>query len=133
MAKKKTHGPVRVIRIIASWLVALLVFFPILWMVLTSFKSELDAFSMPPHFLFAPTLDNYREILARANYLHYAWNSIVTAGGATILGMLVAVPAAYAFAYHPTRRTKDVLLWMLSTKMLPGVGVLVPIYLSTLR
>jgi len=127
--KKPQRRLARTIRAIASWVVALVVFFPILWMLLTSFKSELDAFSMPPHFLFRPTLENYEQILARANYLHYAWNSIVTAGGATILGMIVAVPAAYAFAYHPTKRTKDVLLWMLSTKMLPGVGVLVPIYL----
>ncbi|HWL89584.1 MAG TPA: hypothetical protein VNO21_27460, partial [Polyangiaceae bacterium] len=119
----------RTIRSIAAWIVAFAMFFPILWMLLTSFKSELDAFSMPPRFAFEPTLENYRTIFARANYMHYAWNSVAAAGGATVLGMLVAVPAAYAFAFHPTARTRSTLLWMLSTKMLPGVGVLVPIYL----
>ncbi|WP_394846537.1 carbohydrate ABC transporter permease [Pendulispora brunnea] len=119
----------RNIRTVAAWAVGFAMFFPILWMLLTSFKTELDAFHMPPSFFFTPTLENYATILERANYMHYAWNSIVTAGGATVLGMVVAVPAAYAFAYHPTKRTRGTLLWMLSTKMLPGVGVLVPIYL----
>ena len=119
----------RGLRIALAWLLALLVFSPIAWMLLTSFKTELAAFSMPPQWLFRPTLENYREIFARANYLHYALNSILTAGGATVLGMLLAVPAAYAFAFHPTRHTRGLLLWMLSTKMLPAVGVLVPVYL----
>jgi sorbitol/mannitol transport system permease protein len=117
------------LRAVCAWLVGLLLFFPILWMVLTSFKTELGAFSMPPEFLFTPTLENYREIMERNDYLHFAWNSLVTSGGATLLGMLVAVPAAYSFAFHPTRRTQGILSWMLSTKMLPAVGVLVPIYL----
>lgn len=117
------------VRAICAWLVALIIFFPILWMVLTSFKTELGAFAFPPQFLFTPTLENYREILERNNYLHFAWNSLITSGGATVFGMLVSVPAAYSFAFHPTRRTQGTLMWMLSTKMLPGVGVLVPIYL----
>ncbi len=112
-----------------GWLAAGLMFFPIFWMVLTSFKTELGAFSMPPALFFEPTLENYEEILERTNYLHYAWNSIVISGGATLLGMLLAVPAAYAFAFHPDKRTHGILMWMLSTKMLPSVGVLVPIYL----
>ncbi|ADO69864.1 carbohydrate ABC transporter permease [Stigmatella aurantiaca] len=117
------------LRAIASWVVALIVFFPILWMVLTSFKTELEAFAMPPEFVFRPTLENYREIMERSDYMHFAWNSLLTSGGSTLLGMLVAVPAAYGFAFHPTLRTRGTLMWMLSTKMLPGVGVLVPIYL----
>ena len=117
------------LRAICAWIVAMIVFFPIFWMVLTSFKTELGAFSMPPELFFRPTLENYREIMERTHYLHYAWNSVVTSGGATLLGMMVAVPAAYAFAFHPGQRTRGALMWMLSTKMLPGVGVLVPIYL----
>ncbi|WP_224242380.1 carbohydrate ABC transporter permease [Hyalangium gracile] len=116
-------------RAVGAWLVALIIFFPIFWMVLTSFKTELEAFSMPPDLFFGPTLENYREIFERTQYLHYAWNSLLTSGGATLLGMLVAIPAAYSFAFHPSARTRGTLMWMLSTKMLPGVGVLVPIYL----
>ncbi|MBM7117477.1 carbohydrate ABC transporter permease [Archangium primigenium] len=126
---KQRRRAAETLRAILAWLVALVVFFPIFWMVVTSFKTELGAFTMPPEFLFTPTLENYREIMERNDYLHFAWNSLVTSGGATIVGMLVAVPAAYAFSFHPSRRTQGILTWMLSTKMLPAVGVLVPIYL----
>src|SRR5208282_6081453 len=113
-----------------AWVVAFLIFFPILWTFLTSFKSELDAIAMPPKFLFFNwTLENYAEVQQRSNYLHYAFNSIVLSIGANVVGLLIAVPAAWSMAFAPTKRTKDVLMWMLSTKMMPAVGVLVPIYL----
>jgi sorbitol/mannitol transport system permease protein len=112
-----------------AWAIALLLFFPIFWMVLTSFKTEIDAFASPPQFIFHPTLDNYLHIQERSGYLRFAWNSITIALGSTMLGLLFAIPAAYSMAFHPTHRTKGTLLWMLSTKMLPPVGVLVPIYL----
>src|SRR5215475_2991678 len=115
---------------IAAWLVGFLIFFPILWMVLTSFKSELDAFAIPPSFLFFHwTLENYAAVQQRSDYVHHAFNSIVVAGGSTLIALLIAIPAAWSMAFSPTKRTKDVLLWMLSTKMMPPVGVLVPIYL----
>ncbi len=112
-----------------AWLVALIVFFPIFWMVLTGFKTEIEAFSTPPQLFFTPTLENYIHIDERSDYFHYAWNSIVVCFGSTLLAMLLAVPAAYSMAFFETRRTRSTLLWMLSTKMLPPVGVLVPIYL----
>ena len=67
--------------------------------------------------------------MERSNYARFLWNSVLIAGGSTILGLIVAVPAAWSMAFVPSRRTKDILLWMLSTKMLPAVGVLYPIYL----
>jgi sorbitol/mannitol transport system permease protein len=113
-----------------AWAVAFLIFFPILWMVITSFKTELEAFSTPPKFLFFEwTTENYAVVQERSDYLRYAMNSIILSGGATLLGLVIAIPAAWAMAFFPTRRTKDLLLWMLSTKMMPAVGVLVPIYL----
>lgn len=112
-----------------SWLIALTVFFPIFWMVLTSFKTEIDAFATPPLLVFAPTLDNYLHIQERSDYVHFAWNSVAISFGSTILALLIAVPAAYSMAFYETARTKQTLLWMLSTKMLPSVGVLMPIYL----
>ncbi|PTY35702.1 sugar ABC transporter permease [Saccharospirillum sp. MSK14-1] len=114
---------------IAAWLIALLIFFPIFWMVLTSLKTELNAFSTPPSLFFVPTLENYLVVFERSDYLKFFWNSVVISFGSSILGMLIAVPGAYAMAFYPTERTKGLLLWMLSTKMLPPVGVLVPIYL----
>lgn len=117
------------IAVALAWLVASLFFFPIFWMILTSFKTELQAIAIPPLLFFEPTFENYRIIQDRTDYSSYAWNSIVTSVGGTALSMLIAIPAAYAMAFNPTRRTKDILLWMLSTKMLPAVGVLLPIYL----
>ena len=112
-----------------AWAAALLLFFPIFWMVLTSFKTEIDAFATPPQFIFTPTLENYLHIQERSDYFHFAWNSILISFTATALCILIAVPAAYSMAFYETKRTKQTLLWMLSTKMLPAVGVLVPIYL----
>lgn len=112
-----------------AWIIALVLFFPIFWMILTSFKTELNAFATPPQFIFTPTLENYLHIQERSDYFHFAWNSVVISFSATLLCMLIAVPAAYSMAFYETKRTKGTLLWMLSTKMLPPVGVLMPIYL----
>ncbi len=114
---------------LTAWSAALVLFFPILWMLLTGFKSEVDAIAAPPRLIFKPTLENFVAVQQRASYLKYAGNSIVLSLGSTALGLMLAIPAAYAMAFFPTRRTKDTLLWMMSTRMLPPVGVLVPIYL----
>lgn len=119
----------RILIVVLGWGVALLLFFPILWMVLTSLKSEVAAVATPPQILFTPTLQSYVEVQERADYLHFALNSLAVSLGGTILALAFSVPAAYAMAFHPTERTRGTLLWMLSTKMLPPVGVLVPIYL----
>ncbi len=185
MARRHSMGR-RVGVTVLAWAVGLLIFFPILWTFLTSFKTELDAFAYPPKFLFFHwTLENYVEVQDRSNYLLFAYNSIVLSIGANVIGLVIAVPAAWSMAFAPTvvperaltrklyltilaaiaaaaillwligdarsdwriygpviavatlpiiywimtRRTTDVLMWMLSTKMMPGVGVLVPIFL----
>ncbi len=129
MAIKKTAGQ-RIGVTILAWVVAFLIFFPILWTFITSFKSELDAIAMPPKFLFFNwTLENYVDVQQHSNYLKFAFNSVVLSVGANLVGLLIAVPAAWSMAFAPSKRTKDLLMWMLSTKMMPAVGVLVPIYL----
>jgi len=129
MARKETTQRV-VISTIGAWFFGFLIFFPILWMVLASFKTELEAFAIPPSFLFFHwTTENYVTVQERSDYLHHAMNSIIIAGGSTLIALLIAIPAAWSMAFSPTKRTKDILLWMLSTKMMPPVGVLVPIYL----
>ncbi len=112
-----------------GWTVALLLSFPVLWMVLTSLKTETEAISRTPHFFFRPTLAGYRAVQEQASYLHFAWNSVIISLGSTLLALLFAIPSAYTMAFAPTRRTKGILLWMLSTKMMPPVGALVPVYL----
>ncbi|PWK62374.1 carbohydrate ABC transporter permease [Roseicyclus mahoneyensis] len=113
-----------------AWAIGLLIFFPIFWTILTSFKTEAQAIANPPLFWgFDFTLENYAVVQERSNYMRFLWNSVIIAGGSTLLGIVIAVPAAWSMAFVPSRRTKDILLWMLSTKMLPAVGVLYPISL----
>jgi len=113
-----------------AWTFGLLMFFPILWTFLTSFKTEAAAISDPPvWFMFDWTLENYIDVQARSNYPKALMNSVIIAVGSTILGIIIAVPAAWAMAFVPGNKTKDILLWMLSTKMLPAVGVLYPLVL----
>ncbi|MDJ0860385.1 MAG: carbohydrate ABC transporter permease [Dinoroseobacter sp.] len=113
-----------------AWAIGLLIFFPIYWTMLTSFKTEAQAINYPPLFFsFDWTLENYGIVQERSDYMKFLWNSVIIAGGSTLLGILIAVPAAWSMAFVPSKRTKDILLWMLSTKMLPAVGVLYPISL----
>ena len=129
MARAVTNNR-KMFNTLAAWAVGLLIFFPILWTILTSFKTEATAIADPPVFLFFDwTLENYSVVQERSDYMRFLLNSVIIAGGSTLLGIIVAVPAAWSMAFVPSKRTKDILLWMLSTKMLPAVGVLYPIYL----
>ena len=120
----------KIVTTIAAWMIGLIIFFPIFWTILTSFKTEAQAINDPPlFFTFDWTFENYAVVQERSDYMKFLWNSVIIAGGSTLLGILVAIPAAWSMAFVPSKRTKDILLWMLSTKMLPAVGVLYPISL----
>ncbi|NDK33244.1 carbohydrate ABC transporter permease [Nesterenkonia haasae] len=110
-----------------TWVVALLFFAPVAWMVLTSFKQESAAASSPPSFFFEPTFDQYRNILS-SDAGPYFLNSVIATAGSTLLVLLLAVPAAYALSIRPIKRTQDALFFFISTKMLPIVAVIMPIY-----
>ncbi|MFO1166407.1 MAG: carbohydrate ABC transporter permease [Paracoccus sp. (in: a-proteobacteria)] len=113
-----------------GWAVALLLFFPILWTILTSFKPERIAVATPPVFFdFDWTLKNYFDVERQRSYFSYFLNSVIISFGSTIIGIVIAIPAAWSMAFFPARRTKDLLMWMLSTKMMPAVGVVVPLFL----
>ena len=109
-----------------TYAIALLVFFPILWTLLTAFKTEADAAATPPILVFQATLDNFRAVFS-ANYLSYFENTALLAGGSTLLALVLGLPAAYSLAFNPSRHTPKVLSWVLSTKMLPAVGALIPL------
>lgn len=128
MTDKQRENLKNNIAVVFAWIAALIFFFPIFWMVLTGFKTENQAIAIPPLLFFEPTLENFTEINERTNYSKFALNSIITSFGGTLLALLIAIPSAYAMAFNPGRWTKDILMWMLSTKMLPAVGVLMPIY-----
>ena len=128
MSQRTLLSSALLLRTLCAWAVTLLLFFPLGWLLLTAFKTELQAISVPPLLFFEPTLDNFREVQQRSDYLLYAKNSVVTSVLSTLLGLAIAAPAAYSMAFFKSRRTKDILMWMLSTKMMPAVGALVPIY-----
>ncbi|WP_431320524.1 carbohydrate ABC transporter permease [Rhizobium sp. YTU87027] len=120
----------KVVMTAIAWTLGILIFFPILWTFLTSFKTEADAIASPPQFLFFHwTTESYAEVQSRSNYLSHFMNSVIISFGSTLIGLIIAIPAAWAMAFSPTKRTKDLLMWMLSTKMMPPVGALIPIYL----
>lgn len=126
---KYDWNPWMITRTVTAWLVALVIFFPLFFLMLTAFKTELQAIAVPSLWVFEPTLENFSEVQERSNYFHFAMNSVVTSVVSTILGLLIAAPSAYSFAFSPTRQTKNIMMWMLSTKMMPAVGALIPVYL----
>ncbi|MBS9719973.1 carbohydrate ABC transporter permease [Tianweitania sp. BSSL-BM11] len=113
---------------VVAWVIALVIFFPILYTIITSFKTEPEAIagiSLIP----SGTFQNYIDVETQRDYFRPFMNSVIISLGSTVLALIVAIPAAWSMAFSPTRRTKDILMWMLSTKMMPAVAVLVPIYL----
>lgn len=109
-------------------LIAFLVFFPIFWMVLTSFKTESDAYTNPPILLFQPTLENYQNALDQSRYFDYLGNTLVITLFSALAAFLLGIPAAYSLAFYPRKRSNFTMMWVMSTRMLPPVGVIVPLY-----
>jgi sorbitol/mannitol transport system permease protein len=125
---RSKYPPALIVRTLAAWAVTLLLFFPLGWLMLTAFKTELQAISVPPLLIFTPTMENFSIVQERSDYFQYASNSLITSVVSTVLGLMLAFPAAYAMAFFKGKHTKDILMWMLSTKMMPAVGALVPVY-----
>ena len=117
---------------IFAWLFALLFAVPVLWMILTSFHSETDAATNPPSFGAALTLDSYRNFFGVTSGVS-PWPPLINSATAsvvsTILVLLLSIPAAYALSIRPVRKWTDVMFFFLSTRMLPIVAGLLPIYL----
>ncbi|MFR9805692.1 carbohydrate ABC transporter permease [Pseudonocardia sp. RS010] len=112
---------------VLTWIVGIGFFFPILWMVLTAFKQEADAYTTPPTLFFTPTLEQFR-IVFDSGIGPYLLNSLFATVVSTILVLVLATPAAFAVSLRPVKKTQDVLFFFISTKMLPVVAAIVPIY-----
>ena len=101
---------------IGAWVIALLLFSPILWTILTAFKTEGEAIANPPTFLPQHfTLENFGAGQDRSDYIKHVTTSILVSVGSTLLGLIIGIPAAWSMAFAPSKRTKDILMWMLST------------------
>jgi len=111
-----------------AWLVAIVFFFPVLWMALEGLKTEVQAASIPPTILFVPTLSAIQDVLSR-DFPPYLINSATATLGSTLLVLVVGLPAAYALSIRPVKRTRDVLFFFISTRFLPFAASLVPLYL----
>ncbi len=129
MARSVTHYQ-KLRNTLMAWAIGLIIFFPIFWIMVLSLKTEGDAIKAPMEVLSSVwTTESYAVVQERSDYFKHFSNSVIIALGSTLLGIVIAVPAAWSMAFVPSRRTRDILMWMLSTKMLPAVGVLYPIYL----
>ena len=112
---------------VIAWIVGIAFFFPVFWMVLTSFKQETDAYTPTPKIIFEPTLEQYEGVFS-AGVGPYLVNSVIATVFSTLFVLLLGIPAAFAVSLRPVKKTQDVLFFFISTKMLPVVAVIVPIY-----
>jgi sorbitol/mannitol transport system permease protein len=116
---------------IVAWVAGIAFFLPVLWMVLTAFKPESAAETWPPKFIFSPTLAEFRLVFA--GWGPYVTHSVIATVVSTVLVIVLGVPAAYALAIHPVKRWQDGLFFFISTKMLPIVAAIGPLYVIALK
>jgi sorbitol/mannitol transport system permease protein len=122
---------VHVVLGLLAWLVGLVFFFPVFWMLLSSFKEEQDA-NTSPKLIFSPTLDRYRDVTSNPEgtlaFGEAVTNSVIVVLASTLIVLALAIPAAYALAIRPVPRWRDVLFFFISTKFLPIVASILPIW-----
>jgi sorbitol/mannitol transport system permease protein len=111
-----------------AWFLGLLFFFPVFWTLLISFRNEVDAGTFPPKWIAPFTLENYEKVF-KVGAKSFLLNSAIASIGSTIVILALAFPAAYALSIKPIKKSKDVLSFFLSTKFLPPIAALLPIYL----
>ena len=111
-----------------AWFLGLLFFFPVFWTLLISFRQEVDAGTFPPKWIAPFTLENYEKVF-KVGAKSFLLNSAIASIGSTIVILALAFPAAYALSIKPIKKSKDVLSFFLSTKFLPPIAALLPIYL----
>jgi sorbitol/mannitol transport system permease protein len=128
VARKKRHKN-SITWGIVGWVVGIVFFFPVLWMVITSFKTEAQAYTNTPTVIFSPTLSQFKTVFSSGLWPYVA-NSAFATILSTILVLVLATPCAFALSLRPVRKTRDVLFFFISTKMLPVVAAIIPIYIA---
>lgn len=121
----KTSLVYRIFRVVAITIITLVMLLPIFWMVLSSFKTNVQIYDVANAFNFTPTLENYLTVLERSDYVSYIWNSFFVAFVSTAISMLIGIPAAYSMSRFMMRRSA---LVVLMARIIPGVSLLVPWY-----
>ena len=132
VAERQTKPLTRLLLGVLTWVVVLVFFFPVLWMALTGLNTEPTADTPTPHFIFKPTLAEYQSVWKGAGGLNglppYLEHSVIITVVSTLLVIILALPAAYALSIRPVPKWRDVLFFFISTKMLPIVGAIIPLY-----
>ena len=118
----------RLLLSVIGWLVVFVFFFPVLWMWMEGLKTEPQAASSPPTLFFVPTLSTFQDVLS-GDFPPFFINSAIASLGSTFLVLVLGLPAAYALAIRPIKRTQDALFFFISTRFLPFAASLVPLYL----
>jgi sorbitol/mannitol transport system permease protein len=133
LADRQTRPITRWFLGILTWVIVLIFFFPVFWMVVTGLKHEQDANTTTPHFIFKPTFDEFKDVWrggGGANGLRpFLEHSVTITVISTLIVLLLALPAAYALSIRPVPKWRDVLFFFISTKMLPIVGAILPLYI----
>jgi polyol transport system permease protein len=124
---RRTGWSTRLVLGLLTWIIVLLFFFPVLWMALTGLKHEQDAATNPPRFFFTPTLTEYSSVWTNG-LRPYLEHSVTITATSTLIVLALALPAAFALSIRPVRKWRDVLFFFISTKMLPIVGAIIPLY-----
>ncbi|MDX6257392.1 MAG: polyol transport system permease protein [Frankiales bacterium] len=127
LAERQTNPLTRMLLGLLTWVIVLVFFFPVAWMALTGLKHEQDAAVSTPKFIFKPTFDEFSSVWDRG-LQSYLVHSVIITLVSTVLVLALALPAAYALSLRPVRKWRDVLFFMISTKMLPIVGAIIPLY-----
>ncbi len=127
-ARRGSFPTSKVLWTVVGWLVVFVFFFPVLWMWLEALKTEPQAASSPPTIFFVPTLAEFQEVMS-GDFPPFFINSAIASLGSTFLVLVLGLPAAYALAIRPVKRTQDVLFFFISTRFLPFAASLVPLYL----
>ncbi|UCF92873.1 MAG: carbohydrate ABC transporter permease [Desulfobacterales bacterium] len=127
--RKLTHYTLNVV----TFIIAGLVFFPIAWTALTGLKTEPDALAIPPIFAFRPDFSTYMTLLQSGDYFHYLSNSALIVVLSTLTALAFGLPAAYTMAFHAGKNADRALFFVLSTRFMPTVGLIVPLYILYAR
>ena len=133
LAERQTNPLIRLGLGVLTWLIVVVFFFPVLWMVLTGFKTEPTANTPTPKFIFSPTFSEFSSVwqgsAGTAGLRGFLEHSVTISVVSTVIVLCLALPAAYALVIRPVRKWRDVLFFFISTKMLPIVGAIIPLYI----
>lgn len=119
----------RILYAVSVAVILIIFLFPVLWLLSASIKTQAEAISIPPVWLFRPTLANFKKIFLEEHFLTFLRNSVIVAAGSTFLSLLIGFPAAYALARFRFRGKKDLSFWIISTQMFPPIAVALPFIL----